>query len=94
MAQIPVQAQRNAYDCGMFVLEIAFQLLKRKFDSSSKTAKPEDLLSWAKKDLNVAEMRVYLKTTIAHLAAESTPVRVNVLVAWLFLYCLCTYGVL
>jgi len=73
VAQIPVQAQRNAYDCGMFVLEIAFQLLKRKFDSSSKTAKPEDLLSWAKKDLNVAEMRVYLKTTIAHLAAESTP---------------------
>ena len=67
--QIPVQAQRNAYDCGMFVLEIAFQLLKRKFDQDKDTE-----CVWAAKSLNVAEMRVYLKTSIAQLASESTPV--------------------
>ena len=85
--EIPVKPQRNAYDCGMFVLEIAFQLLQRKFDQDKDAVWATKSLEWAK-DLNVAEMRVFLKTHIAQLASESTPVRV-LNVTRFFVFALC-----
>ena len=95
--EMEVNKQENGYECGMHVLEIAYQLIDTKFYSSGMfetetlsrqaefvhsadspvkitwfpTKKVDD---WQPECVNVSQCRLRLKSAIARLAKESTPV--------------------
>ena len=62
-----VNSQKNDYDCGMHVLEIANQLMKQNFDHQNVEKFNKDLVE-------VDSMRIFLKMRIAELSQKSLPV--------------------
>ena len=96
-SEMEVNKQENGYECGMHVLEIAYQLIDTNFYSSgtletnqqgypdwhlNQTSNRNLLLfcqrlkveNWQPDCVNVSQCRLRLKSAIARLAKESTPV--------------------
>merc|ERR1711962_294683 len=63
ISEMEVNKQENGYECGMHVLEIAYQLIETKISVDS----------WNPDCVNVSQCRLRLKSAIARLAKESTP---------------------
>merc|ERR1711990_501387 len=66
LSEMEVNRQENGYECGMHVLEIAYQLIDTKFYFSVD--------SWQPDCVNVSQCRLRLKSAVARLAKESTPI--------------------